>query len=106
MLKQAQLPIENRAIRFAPGLGKEAASFFWKIWTEGNEIYALSRNSGGIARISVHASGQIHYRLGPKQKQDFAPVMQFGGPSPWLHAFELRFLLSPGLSGQHENESR
>jgi hypothetical protein len=33
--------------------------------------------------------------LGPKLKQDLAPLMQLGR-GPWMHAFEMRFLLSEG----------
>jgi hypothetical protein len=46
-----------------------------------------------MLKISVHKSGQIHQRLGPRQKQDMAPLMPLGS-GPWTHAFELRFLLS------------
>jgi hypothetical protein len=95
MIKRVTLPLEGKAIRFAPGRELEPAAWFWRVWTEGNEIYALTRNSGGVAKLSVHASGQIHYRLGPKHKQDLAPIMQCAS-SPWLHAFEIRFLLSKG----------
>jgi len=97
MIKRASLPLEGKAIRFAPGRKLEPAAWFWRVWTEGNEIYALTRNAGGVAKISVHQSGQIHYRLGPKHKQDFAPTMQVGS-TPWLHAFEIRFLISEGAS--------
>lgn len=89
------MPLEGKAIRFAPGRELEPAAWFWRLWTEGNEIYAVTRNSGGVAKLSVHASGQIHYRLGPKHKQDFAPIMQLAS-SRWLHAFEIRFLMSEG----------
>jgi hypothetical protein len=97
MNKKAELPVEGKAIRFAPGRDQEPAASFWKVWTEGNELYALARNSGGLAKISVHASGQIHYRLGPKLKQDLTPLMQLS-PGPWFHAFEIRFLLSQGTN--------
>ena len=76
MFKRASLPLEGKAIRFAPGREREPAASFWKVWTEGNEIYALTRNSGGVAKLSVHQSGQIHYRPGPKHKQDLAPTVQ------------------------------
>ncbi len=105
MNKRADLPVEGKAIRFAPGQDQGPAASFWKVWTEGNEVYALARSSGGVAKISVHASGQIHYRLGPKLKQDLAPLMRLG-PGPWFHAFEIRFLLSQGANaplGQRES---
>jgi hypothetical protein len=95
MTKRPSLPLEGKAIRFAPGRGLEPAAWFWRVWTEGNEIYALTRCSGGVVKLSVHRSGQIHYRLGPKNKQDLAPMMQFAS-SPWLHAVEIRFLMSEG----------
>jgi len=97
MTKDATLPVQGKAIRFAPGCDNEPAASFWKIWAEGNEIYTSSRSPGGLAKISVHASGQIHYRLEGKLKQDLAPFMQLGS-GPWLHAFELRFLLSDSVN--------
>lgn len=81
MNKKASLPVEGKAIRIAPGRSQEPAAQFWKIWSEGNEVYASARTPQGLAKISVHASGQIHYRLGPKLKKDLAPIMQLGrGP--------------------------
>jgi hypothetical protein len=94
-MKPATLPVQGKAIRFAPGRNQEPAATFWRIWVEGSEIYAMTRNSMGVTKISVHASGQIHYRLGPKVKQDLAPLMQLGA-GPWFHAVEIRFLLSEG----------
>lgn len=96
------MPVVGKAFRFAPGCGMRPAARFWKIWTQGNEIYASGRTLGGVAKVSVHQSGQIHYRLGPKHKQDFAPIMSLAG-STWQHAFEIRFLLSEG-AGAPTNE--
>ena len=97
MSKRATLPVEGKAIRFAPGHDQDPIASFWKVWAEGNEIYALSRGSGGACKISVHASGQIHYRLAVKLKQDLAPLMQLGS-GPWFHALEIRFLQSEGAN--------
>jgi hypothetical protein len=97
MNKRSNLPVEGKAIRFAPGHNQVPSAGFWKVWAEGNEVYASARTPQGLAKISVHASGQIHYRLGPKQKQDLAPLMQLAG-GPWMHAFEIRFLLSEGAN--------
>jgi hypothetical protein len=47
-----------------------------------------------MAKISVHASGQIHMRFEGKDLQQLAPPLLLGN-GQWLHAFELRFLLSP-----------
>src|SRR5262245_40500829 len=95
MNKRVTLPIEGKALRFAPGDDQEPAARFWKVWAEGDEVYASARAPQGMMKISVHASGQIHYRLGPKLKQDLAPLMQLGH-GPWMHAFEIRFLPSEG----------
>jgi hypothetical protein len=97
MGNKVRLPVEGKAIRFAPARDQNPAASFWRVWAEGSEIYALARTSGGIAKVSVHASGQIHYRLGPKLKRDLAPLMQLGS-GPWMHAFEMRFLLSEGAN--------
>src|SRR5208337_1100837 len=95
MAKQAKLPIEGKAIRFAPGRNDKPLTALWKVWAEGNEVYATSRFTGQSIHISVHESGQVHCRLATKQKQDFAPLTRVGS-GPWFHAFEVRFLWSPG----------
>ena len=65
----------------------------WKVWTAGDEVYALARSGGPQVRLSVHFSGQIHMHLG-KNRRDLLtrPIPLPGGD--WLHAFEWRFLLS------------
>lgn len=105
MARQTKLPIEGKAIRFAPGRNDKPLTALWKIWAEGNEVYAMSRLSGQSIHISVHETGQIHCRLATKQKRDLAPLMMLG-TGPWFHAFELRFLGSPGAlspTGQWES---
>ena len=91
---QSPTPIYGKAFRFAPALGHQPASGFWKIWAEGSEVYLTCRTPGGNQRFSIHQSGQVHYRLAAKEKQDLAPLLRLG-PSPWMHAIEIRFLLSP-----------
>lgn len=89
------LPVEGKAFRFAPARDQRPLTTFWKVWSEGNEVYLASRNNAGNQHISVHQSGAIHYRMGVKQKQDLAPLMRL--PSGrWQHAVELRFLVSEG----------
>jgi hypothetical protein len=96
MKQRPNLPVEGKQIRFAPSRNRqEPDATLWKVWAEGSEVYACARGPGGSAHISVHQSGQVHFRQGAKQKQDMAPVMQLGN-GPWFHAFELRFLLSQG----------
>ena len=105
MTKQAKLPIEGKAIRFAPGRNASPLTTFWKVWAEGNEVYALTRSFSGSMHISVHETGQVHYRLATKQKLEFAPVMPLEGGA-WFHAFEIRFLWSAGAHspvGQRES---
>jgi hypothetical protein len=105
MHKPSKLPIESKEIRFAPGRNGKPLTAIWKIWREGNEVYALTRSSGNSTHISVHASGQVHYRLGTKLKHDLAPIMPLGG-GPWFHAFEIRFLWSAGALSQWRRRHR
>jgi hypothetical protein len=96
MKQSPALPVEGKQIRLAPSRNRqEPDAALWRVWAEGSEVYAWSRGPGGSAHISVHESGQVHMRQGPKLKQDMAPVMQLSN-GPWFHAFELRFLLSHG----------
>jgi hypothetical protein len=97
MNKKATLPVEGKAIRFAPGVGLEPAAGLWKVWAQGSEIYAMSRNPLGLIKISVHKSGQIHLRIGTKHKQNLRPPFKLG-LGPWFHAFEIRFLMSEGAN--------
>ena len=57
-------------------------------------MYLTCRTPGGNQRFSIHQSGQVHYRIAAKEKQDLAPLLRLG-QSPWMHAVEVRFLLSP-----------
>lgn len=84
---------KGKEFRFGPGRIGKPATTLWKFWVHGNEAYAMVRNSGGPMKISVHASGQIHMRREGRDLQQLAPPTVMGGGS-WLHAFELRFLLS------------
>lgn len=85
--------VKGKQIRFAPARDGKPASFIWKVWVQGSDVYAQCRRFGGSLKLSVHASGQIHLRQAPKQKQDLAPLMQLGS-GPWLCGFELRFFLN------------
>jgi hypothetical protein len=71
------LPVEGKQIRFAPGRNEEPAASFWKVWAEGNEVYALSRSMQTM-KISVHESGLVHYRLRPKLKARFGSTNEVG----------------------------
>lgn len=47
-----------------------------------------------IMKVSVHASGQIHFRLGRRDLQSLAPPLLLDGSS-WYHTLEIRYLISP-----------
>jgi hypothetical protein len=85
----------GKELRLAPGRDGKPAASLWKFWVTNNEVYATSRSTGTSSHISVHASGQIHMRLGGKDLQPLAAPLVMGDGA-WLHAFELRFLLGPG----------
>jgi len=84
---------KGRELRFVPVRDSQTIASSWKFWVSGNEVYATSRTTGEATRISVHASGQIHMHMGGRDLQKFAPSLPFDN-GDWLHAFELRFLLS------------
>jgi len=85
--------MHGNTYRIVPTLNGRQAAAFWKFWTAGDEAYASSRKLGHLAKISVHKSGQIHFRLGDQKRQTLSRPLVLG---QWLHAFELRFLRSPG----------
>jgi hypothetical protein len=91
----SQPPSAAKAVRVGPGQHGKPAALFWKFWTEKSEIYATSRGGGHLTKISVHASGQVHMHIGPRNLQHMAPPMPMGS-GQWLHAVEVRFLLGPG----------
>ncbi len=83
----------GNTVRIAPGRNRVPLCAFWKFWVTGNEVYATTRG-GDPMHLSVHASGQIHMRIGGKDLQHLAPPLWLGqGQS--LHAFEVKFLVGP-----------
>jgi hypothetical protein len=89
-------PVVGTALRFAPSVGGKMAAFMWRLWIQGNDIYAAYRRGGEMMHFSVHSSGQIHLRyVQSKQLAILAPAMLLPGRA-WLHAIYLRFLLTPG----------
>jgi hypothetical protein len=93
-IDSAAKPIANgKHIRIGVMRNRKPAAGIWKFWSQGADVYAMSRLSGSTAKISVHASGQIHMRNSARDLQQFAPAIAMGD-GRWHHAFELRFLLS------------
>jgi hypothetical protein len=91
-------------LRVAPSQNDQLAAGIWRFWTDGSDIYALKRSSRGLNKLSVHQSGQIHMRIEGKDLQLLASPQPFGD---WLHAFELRFLISQdSLRPREENLKR
>ncbi len=86
--------VTGKAVRFAPARDDQPRAFMWKFWAQGKEVYASSRMLRDMTRISVHASGQIHMHTGGRDLLLLAQPLVFGD-GKWVHAFELRFLLSP-----------
>lgn len=82
----------GQAFRFAPARQGKPAAFFWRFWVQDNEVYGLTRSLGDSMKLSFHESGQIHIRQGKRDMNKLAPPLLMG---QWLHAIELRFLISP-----------
>jgi len=85
--------VVGKEFRFAPARDRKQACTTWKFWISGREVYATSRSSGDLTRVSVHESGRVHMHMGDRDVQGLAPLLALGDGS-WLHAVELRFLLS------------
>lgn len=49
------------ATRIAVGSRDGSKSSIWKIWTQGDEIYASSRLFAGLAKVSLHSSGECRW---------------------------------------------
>lgn len=49
------------AARIAVGSRIGLKSGIWKIWTQGDEIYASSRLFGGLAKVSLHSTGECQW---------------------------------------------
>ena len=49
--------------RFVIGIPGESQSSSWKLWTQGDETYMVSRRSGSINKFSFHSSGICRWAL-------------------------------------------
>ncbi len=58
----------------------------------------------GIPKISVHASGQIHYRPTPRDVQLLAPALPLPD-TPWQAALQIRFLITANRTHQRLTKS-
>ena len=87
-------PVQGKTVRVGVVQNGLPATFFWKFWVSGNEVYASNRFGPDAARLSFHESGYSHIRLGFKTAQQIWPPSYLIGPTGWLHAAEIRFLLS------------
>lgn len=102
---QSLLPVTDKTFRFAPAFGTQPASYFWRIWSKGTDVYLSCRIPGSKFHFSIHQSGQIHHRTTAKEKQDITPLLRLDS-GPWSHAIEVRFLLSrSALPRLHAMES-
>jgi hypothetical protein len=97
--------MQGKEYRIAPSVSGRLAASFWKFWVAGDEVYASTRSGGHLTKISVHQSGQIHLRLGEGKRQVLAQPLLLGNGT-WLHALELRFLLSAGACRPPEEDLR
>jgi hypothetical protein len=52
-----------RAFRFAFGTAQGRRSTVWKLLTHKDEVYVVSRMMGASTKVSVHASGAVHWSL-------------------------------------------
>lgn len=84
--------VTAKEIQFAPSRQGRPLSKMWKVWAEGEEVYASCGAAGNTSRISVHSSGRIQMDMGGRGVQVLAPPLSLT-EGLWHHAFELRFLI-------------
>lgn len=50
-------------VRFVIGVPGECESGSWKLWSQSNDVYLLTRSMGSITKFSFHASGVCRWAL-------------------------------------------
>lgn len=94
LLRPDSVPLESTStFRVAPSIAAVASAMLWRFWVVSNELYASNRSGGHLAKFSFHFSGAAHMQLGQDKRQVLGRPMKLVS-SDWLHALEIRFLLS------------
>jgi len=91
MMKLVTSAPSTNSVRFALQGGTGQACHMWRVWAQGDEVYAVVRR-GKNHKLSVHSSGQVHLKLGGPANIMARPTQMEA--SSWYHAFEWRFLTS------------
>src|SRR5262245_9708534 len=86
-------PIAGKAFRVAPSQARQPVAALWKCCIDENDLSAMNRDAQTM-KISVHASGHTHLRVGRRDLQFLAPPLPLAG-SDWHHALEIRYLVAP-----------
>lgn len=55
--------LSTMRFRFVVGVPGVSQSSSWKLWTQGNETYMLTRQTGGNHKFSFHSSGICRWAL-------------------------------------------
>ena len=82
----------GKALRIAPAQSRHPIASFWRFWVEGSELYVLNRDYPNM-KISIHASGQIHWRPRERDLRLMASLMPLSN-TPWQIALEIRYLIA------------
>ena len=90
---------KREALRVAVGTPNAIYSSPWRYWTTGDDIYAAARNTIGIYKLSLHASGRWRLAVSrarvnnPFNADDGRLIARGQRPSEWrpgwTHAFDL-----------------
>lgn len=78
-------------LRVAPGRNGVPIAAFWRVWSQGDEVYLSRRQAEAVAKISLHSKGHWRFEVGHKRIM-FAPPVQLAG-GKWMYAVEIRWLV-------------
>jgi hypothetical protein len=98
MMIQHSRPVSGvqhgKSYRLAPFIENAQAAQSWKFAISKDELYAMNRVKGELLKYSFHFSGEAHMQKGTDGRQPITRPVRLSGED-WLHALEIRFLLSP-----------
>lgn len=83
-----------KVLRIAPARDGQQIASVWRVWAQGNEFYAASRDVIKLGKVSFHQNLNWQYQLGTLMRRLARPLCFSEG---WLHALQISFLIQHGL---------
>jgi len=86
-------PRPTSSVRFAPGRDGRLLCDAWRIWAQGDEVYASTRGGERLTKVSLHRD-RWFVTTATHRKDLARPLPMLG--DQWLHALEIQFLCAEG----------